>query len=292
MPSNERQQYREADPKRVLERYLKPLHQTQTTIRDFRMHGRLAEKGTGVLSHPAVDPKIDFGIWAKRYADTLDDTDLTKMLAKIIGVVPSAMRGLKAMGQKGKNRWNTRTLAELNETVRFSIDNHGSIPPEVLTGIYKSTALNYGYTAPEINELIARVERGEQGMRHEIGHDSMMYRLPDEFIKLETTIDDDINGIDSRWQAPNGVVLEFDIKASEESAYRSNMVHEALYRRAGRKVPANKLIVHSGFSDADFSEHHWRPNEDAIMRELPKVEHMVYAAAGMERPDVSSEVKW
>lgn len=291
MTTYERKQIREADPKRVLELYLKPLQATQTAIRDYRMHERLGETSIGFLGHPAVDPKIDFATWAKRYSETLDDTDIAKPCAKIIGVVPPAIRGLQTMQRKGKNIWNTRSLAELNETIRFTIDNHSAITPDALTGMFKSSALNYGYRSQDINMLMDEIESREQGMRHEIGHDSVMYRLTGGFERLETTIDDDLNGIDSRWLCPNGTVVTFDVKATARNAEKANGTRNALYRRAHRQTPKNHLIVHSGFHDDDFRVNHWRPSEDAIIRELPHIEKIVYDAAGMELPLIPSEVK-
>lgn len=292
MPQYERSQNRETDPKRILDRYLRPLHKTQTEVRDFRMKGHLGESSTEFFSHPSVDPKVDFATWANRYAETLDDTDPAKAYAQIIGVVPMAIRGINNLEQKGKNRWNTRQLSRLNSTISFMIDTQSSITPDALEGVYKSTALNYGYSSEEINKLLDTVKNREQGMRHEIGHDAIMYRLPGDFEMLETTEDDDLNGIDRRWRCPNGAIVTFDIKASPETAEKADRLRAAFYRRAHRQIPANEMIIHSGLYDEDF-QHPWRPSEEAIARELPRMQRLIYRAAGMELPsDLPSEVKW
>ena len=291
MAPNEKLYKQEVDPNRILEKHLKELRKTQDNIRDFRMHGRMGSVGLEQNNHPSNDERTDFAAWARKYSEKAGLYDKEKIYTDILGIIPLTMRALNSSKVQGSNRRTKKAMSEFNGVLRNTIDVDSSIAPHSITGLVQYAALSYGYEADEINTLVTETIRRQNTMRHELAFESILYYLPEGFEVLETTTEDDLDGIDSSVLAPNGAIVSFDVKATQKAANSSLEKAQDYYFNAGKAMPENRLILYSGFTDEDFEQSNpWRPKQSAIERVYPSVEAAIYKAAGMEHSQVPERV--
>jgi hypothetical protein len=295
MQPNEKYRKQEVDPNRILEQHLKGLRSTSEAVADFRMHSRLGNAGIQEQQRHGrhTDGPAEFALAATRYSETLDPLDPenkdARMYASILGAVPPTIEARHLLDREKSA--STRTynakmqMIQYNNILRNIIDTNPKIDPDTILGLVRSTTLSYRYGADDINMISQHTQRCLVGVKHELGFESPLYYLPEGFEILDTTDQDDKEGIDYRVLCPNGVIVEIDVKASQELADKAIRQDEEFNyfstKNAGKT--SKKLILYSGFSENDFDPRNpWRPEHEAVERVYPAIEKALIEASGEE----------
>ena len=173
-------------------------------------------------------------------------------------------------------RNNKRPLSQFNKVLKDFIDGDPRIQPDELQHYLQDCALTYGYSGEELALINRHIPLQLRGMMHELGFESLLYRLDGIDIE-DVTTEDDLNGIDSRIIREDGTDILIDVKASQTTAEKARSKRERAHMREyGQPLPSNILIVASGFLDSSFSQKYpWRPTEEAIARALPRIQTII-----------------
>lgn len=169
-------------------------------------------------------------------------------------------------------------LSVFNTTLKNFIDGDPRIQPQELQRYLQDCALTYGYSGRQLEMINRAIPEMLHGMRHELGMESILYRLEGIDIE-ETTTEDDLNGIDERIRRDDGTMILIDAKASRATAERKRVQREERHlKKHGVSLPSNILVIHTGLRDEDFSpKTPWRPTEKGITRNIPRIQALIDA---------------
>lgn len=169
-------------------------------------------------------------------------------------------------------------LSEFNTTLKNFIDGDPRIQPQELLRYLQDCALTYGYSGRQLEVINRAIPERLRGMRHELGMESILYRLDGIDIE-DTTTEDDLDGIDERIRRDDGTAILIDVKASKMNANQARLEREERHmNRRGTPLPSNILVIHTGLGDDDFSpKTPWRPTEKGIARNIPRIQALIDA---------------
>lgn len=176
-----------------------------------------------------------------------------------------------------------RNLAVFNHTLKDTIDNDQRISPEELFNYVSEAGLLYGYTGRTLQQLNRETKQSIEGMRHELAFEAALLRT--DYNLLDTSIDDDMHGIDYKVELGNGKTLSIDVKSSQSTAIQSQNKQDEYHLKQNIPSPRDKLVMWSGFTSADFPEDQpgsrsqWRPLERSIQRAVPYIKETIEAAS-------------
>jgi hypothetical protein len=280
----------DVDP-RILDRYLRELHQTSEAISDFRVSSGLGAAGLHEQDRSRKkhhDPRQDFAQAAHLFTERNNLDSDTHMYASLLSVVPSMLRGKRTLeyGDRFGHYAAKMQMIKFNDVIRSIADTHPSLDPEILTHIVGAVAQDYGYGSGGRGAAMQETRNTARGIKHELGVEAELSWLPEEFEVLPTNDDDDKRGADDRvLYRPTDTIVDIDVKASQEAADNAIQDEKEFQQSKGHgyMVPVGKLILYSGFTDDDFEpQRPWRVKQAAIQRELPRVESLIREAAGAD----------
>jgi hypothetical protein len=193
---------------------------------------------------------------------------------EIIADLPDLKEGLDNLDQKiGNPQDNKRKIIPFNHHLKQLINNHSSTTPANLEGMLKNTLAVNGYD----NNLLAQINRRiKPGMEQELALEANLFHLPGEPEILDTTIEDELRGIDYIAQFRNGIEMTIDGKASEEAAIKAQLDHDAWRERNHITTPDTHLIIWTGYNRKDFIPNKiGRVTEEAREREQPRINNII-----------------
>ncbi|HET8884433.1 MAG TPA: hypothetical protein VFM68_03105 [Candidatus Saccharimonadales bacterium] len=200
-----------------------------------------------------------------------DNVDVSPIYNDILGALPDLNEGLTNLENKtGNPKDNKRKIIPFNHKVKKLINHYPSVSPNQLEHMIQNTALVAHYDsslADKINKHII------PGMKHELAHESNVYFLPGQPEVIDTTVEDELNGIDYRLQFKNGIEITEDVKKSEEAAIRAQQERDDWRERNHITTPDTHIIIHSGYTKDDFIPNKiGRVTEEARQREQPRID--------------------
>lgn len=171
-----------------------------------------------------------------------------------------------------------KNLSKFNTTLKDFIDGDPRIQPQELQRYLQDCALTYGYSGRQLESVTRAIPELLRGMRAELSMESILYRL-DGIDIMETTTEDDLNGIDERVLRDDGTEILIDVKASQITADKARTKREDRHRRVhGELLPSNILVITTGMKEDDYSpKTPWRPTEKGIARNIPRIQALIDA---------------
>lgn len=240
------------------------------------------KKNGGHSHYPMQEARALFAEASGHYLhDTKNLDPDTQLYVSILSVVPRMVEGYHTLNDHNSSRAERHDakldMIEFNDSLRSIIDNNPHIQEDVLIGLVKSALLSYGYGAKDVNKGEMEAKTALIGMKHELAFESVLSWLPEGYEILTTTDEDDKHGADFKVRCPNGVILYIDIKATAESAAEATQDNIEFYARFREQLPANQLVLHSGFEREDFDG--WRPTNESVQRVLPNLTRQLETAS-------------
>lgn len=196
------------------------------------------------------------------------------MYNEIIADLPDLKEGLDNLDQKiGNPQDNKRKIIPFNHHLKQLINNHSSTTPANLEGMLKNTLAVNGYDSNLLNQINRRIK---PGMEQELALEANLFHLPGEPEILDTSVEDELRGIDYIAQFRNGIEMTIDGKASEEAAIKAQLDRDAWRERNHITTPDTHLIIWTGYNKSDFiPDKIGRVTEEARLREQPRINNMV-----------------
>lgn len=193
---------------------------------------------------------------------------------EIIADLPELKEGLHNLEHKiGNPKDNKRMIIPFNHHLKQLINNHSSTTPANLEGMLKNTLAVNGYDQQLLNQINKRIK---PGMEQELALESNLFYLPGSPDILDTTVDDELRGIDYIAQFRNGIQMTIDGKASEHAALKAQQERDDWRAANNITTPDNHLIIWTGYEKADFiPDKIGRVTEEARQREQPRIDLMV-----------------
>lgn len=233
-------------------------------------------------SLPLKEARELFSHGAERYLHEEENLDPdTRLHTLTLAVIPRMIEGHFTLQHHNASRGDRHDakldLIEFNDALREIIDTNPDMHEDVIKGVFTSAMLSYGYGANEINAGEAEVKHTLIGMKHELAFEAVLSWLPEGYEILTTSDEDDKHGADFKVRCPNGVILYIDIKASPENAAEATQDNIEFYARFREQVPANQLVLYSGFKREDFGG--WHPSNESIQRVLPELQQLLHQAS-------------
>lgn len=242
---------------------------------------------------PSSPTREEFADFSRKFAGETQDRD-EKMHASILATLPGALKAhhtlsaeresLEGISRREHHAAISKTIA-FNNTLRSAIEANPRIEGSTLLFAIKTAAHYYQYSPDDFMGFEQEVNMTLRGMQHELAFESILWNLPEGFEVLETSDEDDAHGIDYQVKCPNNRIVSIDVKASQASADRQIEKRTRLLATRGKSIPANELILYSGFKRSDFNPNlPWRPTYDATAALTPIVEQKLRTASGEVLP--------
>lgn len=280
----------ETDPRQY---HLEGFRRTLMAIKQQKYMAAAALENT-LNSHHSTPTRYEFADFAGSYAAKAEDRD-EKMYASILASLPRFMdanRQRTSAEEYGmsltynERRKHARNSIAFTGSIREAIHANPRLPQEALATVVKGAAHHYQYSSEQISSLDHQLNQTLQGMKHELAFESILWNLPEGFEVIETTEEDDLQGIDYSVRCPNGTTVNVDVKSSPRAAEAAQTKRDQYFERIHQTAPATELILYSGFTNNDFDPTYpWRPTFEATERLVPSVEQRLRVASGEEVPD-------
>lgn len=291
MPPKDKLHQQEVDPARILDRHRRAMMELREEIGETYRDGKIGltalktiQEG-GHSHHSLGESRMRFADAAHQYLreNSADDID-THMYASILAVVPRMVDGRHTLHEHHANRQRRHDakleMIEFNDVLREIIDINPNIREDTLKGLIISAMLSYGYSADDLNGGKLETRSSLTGMKHELAFEAVLSWLPEGYEILVTTDEDDKHGADFKVLCPNGVILYIDAKASPESAAEATQDNIGFYAKFREQVPANQLVLYTGFVREDFTDKNpWRPTDESVQRVLPQLQAQLHRAS-------------
>jgi hypothetical protein len=204
-------------------------------------------------------------------ADKYEDATFSPVYNDILSTLPGLNKGLHNLDDGiGNRKKNLREVIPFNHAIKRLINENSSTTPANLEGMLKNTLLVGHYDS----QLFDRINRHIiPGMSHELALESNLFYLPGEPEIIDTTVEDELKGIDYITRFKNGIEITIDGKASEEAAEKAQFEHDDWRERNRILSPDNHLILYTGYKKEDFILNKiGRVTEEARQREQPRID--------------------
>lgn len=206
--------------------------------------------------------------------DKYDSLPYSPMYNEIIADLPDLKEGLDNLEQGiGRSTDNKKKIIPFNHHLKQLINSHSSTTPANLEGMLKNTLAVNGYDQHLLDLINKRIK---PGMEHELALESNLFYLPGSPDILDTTVEDELRGVDYIAQFQNGIEITIDGKASEAAALKAQQDRDDWRARNHITTPDDHLIVWTGYNKADFiPDKVGRVSEQAREREQPRINDLV-----------------
>lgn len=190
---------------------------------------------------------------------------------EVLSTLPGLNRGLHNLDDNiGNRKANLREIIPFNHTIKRLINENSSTTPANLEGMLRNTLLVGHYDSQLFDRINRRII---PGMSHELALESNLFYLPGNPDIIDTTVEDELNGIDYVVRLKKGIEITVDGKKSQEAAEKTQQEHDDWRIRHHITTPDNHLIIHTGYTKQDFIPNKiGRVTEEARIREQPRID--------------------
>jgi hypothetical protein len=200
----------------------------------------------------------------------------------LIALLPDLDLGLRRLDlEVGNRKDNLRKVIPFNHAVKDIINRQRLKEPRELNALVRNLAVRSGYG----EDLPRNINRHIiPGMVHELALETNLYYLPEEPEIMDTTVEDELKGIDYKLRYDDGMEITLDVKRSEEAARKAREKREDWRRNRGITSTDSHIIIHTGYNDDktsldyDFVEGSIaRVKDSAREREQPRIDTAITA---------------
>lgn len=199
-----------------------------------------------------------------------------KEYATLLDTIPGYM---SVVGKSTRNekltRQDKRNIIPLNHAIKEILDSHQSMThTELLEMINRGIRLTgFNDAQDAVRDIDSKII---PGMMHELAGTANLYDLPEYPIVEDTTVEDELAGVDARLIYDDGVELTIDFKKSSRSAEEAQARHDEYRYENGLITPDNHLILWTGYTKTDFLPSKvGRVKPEARAREQPRIDKQV-----------------
>lgn len=208
--------------------------------------------------------------------ETPEAKQFNKEYASLLGAIPGYMSVVeKSTRNELLTAQEKRQVIPLNHALKEIIDSHQSMTRIELLEMVSRAILMTGYSDAgdairDINQKII------PGMEHELAGAANLYNLPDFPLVQDTTVEDELQGVDARLTYDDGVEITIDFKKSQEAADRAQARHDNYRNKHGITAPDTHLILWTGYETTDFIPNKiGRVTTEALQREQYHINYYV-----------------
>lgn len=192
----------------------------------------------------------------------------------MISTIPNLNEGSRRLRENiGEPRANKRLIIPFNHAIKALIDEHQSTTLPQLTEMLENTFFMNGYSKGLLQDVNHHII---PGMIHELAGGTNLYYLPGNPEIIDTTVEDELKGVDEIAQYDDGIRITVDFKKSHEAALAAQTKHLKWRQDHNIIEPDNHLIIASGYSGDDFvKDKIGRVTEEARLREQPRYNKII-----------------
>jgi hypothetical protein len=187
----------------------------------------------------------------------------------MISTLPNLNEGSRRLREHiGAPKESKKLIIPFNHAVKNLIDEHQSTSLPQLTEMLEHTFFMNGYSKGLLQDVNHHII---PGMIHELAGGTNLFYLPGNPEIIDTTVEDELKGVDEIAKYDDGIHITVDFKKSHEAALAAQAKHLNWRQDHGIIEPDNHLIIASGYSSEDFiKDKIGRVTEEARMREQPR----------------------
>lgn len=200
-----------------------------------------------------------------------------KEYLQLLSAIPGYMSVLeKSMHNEPLTKAEKRNIIPLNHAIKEIIDTHQSLThTELHTLLHRAITLSgYQNGNDAVHDIASKII---PGMEHELAGSAALYQLSENPYVEDTTVEDELKGVDARLVFDDGTTITIDFKASEAAANRAQERHDAYREEHHITTPDTHMIYWTGYEKHDFlPDKIGRVTPDAEARELGHLEYYVH----------------
>jgi hypothetical protein len=192
----------------------------------------------------------------------------------MISTLPDLNEGSRGLRERiGHPKENKKLIIPFNHAIKALIDEHQSTSLPQLTEMLENTFFMNGYSKGLLQDVNHHII---PGMIHELAGGTNLFYLPGDPEIIDTTVEDELRGVDEIVEYEDGIRITIDFKKSQEAALAAQTKHLNWRQDHGVIEADNHLIVASGYSGDDFiKDKIGRVTEEARLREQPRYNSII-----------------
>ena len=200
-----------------------------------------------------------------------DSLSFSPIYNELLSTLPDLSLGIHNLENNIGNRTaNVEKIIPFNHTIKQLINENSATTPANLEGMLKNTLAVGNYS----NHLLEYINRYIiPGMNQELALEANLLHLPGQPEIINTDIRKELKGIDYIARLDNGIEIDIDGKSSVHAAKKTQAQHDQWRRDNRIRTPDAHLILHTGYTTADFIPNKiGRVTDEARRREQPRID--------------------